>query len=111
MPNETINIILGILVTLFGGLNIFQFFAFKAQLQKERALAGQETGKSKQENARGLNEEVTAMSNFSELFNKLSAQFNEQFDQMKKRMDDMEEELQAYINQCSTCENNKIGKK
>ena len=110
MPFET-NTILGIVAALFGGLNIFQFFAFKAQIQKERALAGQETGKSKQENAKGLQEEVTALNSFSDLYDKIAKQFNAEFDKMKERMDTMDEELKAYIKQCSTCENNKIGKK
>lgn len=116
MPFET-NTLYGILAALFGGLNIFQFFAFKAQIQKERALAGQETGKAKQENARGSAEEATAAQEIAKAYRdmvidneKLRKELKGELETVKTENKEIKELLQQYINQCQTCTNNKIGR-
>ena len=107
--------VLGIIAALFGGLNIVQFFAFKAQIQKERALAGQETGKAKQENARGLAEEATAAQEVIKAYRdmvidneSLRKELKEELEKVKKEYHEVKELLEKYIIQCKTCTNNKI---
>lgn len=114
MPFET-NTVLGIVAALFGGLNVFQFFAFKSQLQKERALAGQETGKAKQENARGSAEEATAAQEIAKAYRdmvidneNLRKELKEELEKVKKESHEVKQMLQKYIDQCKTCTNNKI---
>lgn len=104
-PTFLSDLLLQSLPYLFGSGGLILWFL---ERQKNKALTGQEIGKSTQENAKGKQEEVTALNNFSDVFDKISKQFNVQFDKMQGKIDDLENKLDDYVQQCTQCPNNKL---
>lgn len=82
---------------------ILSIFAFKYNLISIKATASSDLSKSEQEKL------VTA-DKAIDLVNKLQGTMDKQFEEMQSEITKLRSELNQYINQCSTCSNNKIRK-
>jgi TolA-binding protein len=98
--------IINIIITVASS-SIVTFFlsiaAFKYDLIKIKATTSSEVSKSEQEKM------VTA-DKAIDLVNKLQGTMDKQFEEMQSEITKLRSELNQYINQCSTCSNNKIRK-
>lgn len=83
---------------------VLSIFAFKYNLISIKANASTDLSKSEQEKL------VTA-DKALDLVNKLQTTMDKQFEEMQAEITTLRKELSEYIKQCSTCSNNKIGKK
>ena len=82
---------------------VLSIFAFKYDFIKIKANTSSEVSKSEQD-------KITTAEKTIDLVEKLRATMDKQFDDMQKEITNLRSELEQYINQCSTCSNNKIRK-
>lgn len=82
---------------------VLSIFAFKYDLIKIKANTSSEVSRSEQD-------KITTAEKTIDLVEKLRATMDKQFDEMQKEISDLKTELNNYISQCSTCENNKMKK-
>lgn len=83
---------------------LLSIFAFKYNLIEIKAKTSSTVSQSEQD-------KITTAEKTIDLVEKLRATMDKQFDDMQKEITNLRSELEQYINQCSTCSNNKIGKK
>ena len=55
--------------------------------------------------------EATALEGVDAIYQKMVVATDKKFEEMKRTIQELEQKLDGYITQCSTCENNKIGKR
>lgn len=55
--------------------------------------------------------EATALDSIDSIYTKMSNMLDKEITKMQQKYLELEEKLDQYVQQCSTCENNKIGKK
>lgn len=82
---------------------VLAIFAFKYDFLKIKANTQSEVSKSEQDR-------ISTAEKTIDLVEKLRLTMDRQFDEMQQEMTNLKEQLSKYINQCSTCTNNKIGK-
>lgn len=82
---------------------VLSIFAFKYDFIKIKANTSSEVSKSEQD-------KITTADKAIDLVNKLQDTMDNQFEEMQAKITKLSNELEKYINQCSTCTNNKIGK-
>lgn len=82
---------------------VLSVFAFKYNLIEIKAKTSSTVSQSEQD-------KITTAEKTIDLVEKLRATMDKQFDDMQKEITNLRSELEQYINQCSTCSNNKIRK-
>lgn len=82
---EWLNITLGILAALFGGLNIFQVFAFRSYKNKYQAVAEKERAEAEEQKQSAIERRLDAME-------KLYNEQGDEIDKLRKAVIDLSKE-------------------
>ena len=80
---------------------ILSIFAFKYDLKIKKANSSSEVSKSEQDR-------ISTAEKTIDLVEKLRATMDKQFEDMQEEMKTIKDKLNKYVEQCSTCSNNKI---